>query len=346
MFIICEQSRILEMDRKLDKILKRLSQATGLSIRVQSYWFLASIDKAYDASIAITIGNKEYPYWITYRGKTNPPGSFEQEFNVIAIGEFTNQQKSKFIEKNLSYVSKDGDYSLPIRLSNDSSKFEIKKQKPNLTYETEPIRNFTSSKAMAKLVHLLLSTSKGPKKNQRAIASELDISLASVNKYLKELQAADYIVKDVKKIRFTNLRKILDLWTSEYTKKILPKLKTNYFEAMDENQKRNLRTNPVKLEHGYWGASKAADRLLSTELPSKLLIYSDRPKELIKELKLRPSESGNIGVREKFWKHEWPGMADGIVDLPLIYADLKESTDPRDSKVAEEIRELWLNSET
>jgi hypothetical protein len=98
------------------------------------------------------------------------------------------------------------------------------------------------------------------------------------------------------------------------------------------------------LKNGYWSAAKAADVLTKTELPEKFVIYSDKPLEVVKELRLRPSGSGKIEIRKKFWNFDWNEKDQGIVDLPLIYADLMESTDPRDLKTAREIREIWMRS--
>jgi hypothetical protein len=176
------------------------------------------------------------------------------------------------------------------------------------------------------------------------MANEVRISPAAVNKYLKELEEANYIVNDKPRIRFVDPGKILELWTVEYTKKLLPRTEKKTFDPYDDKQYKELRASPMMLKSGYWSAAKAADMIIKSELPERFIIYSDKQTGVMKELRLRPSASGRVEVRQKFWNFDWVEARQGIVSLPLIYADLMDSSDPRDMKIAKDVRKLWIKN--
>jgi DNA-binding Lrp family transcriptional regulator len=334
----------MNMDKYIKKSLNDFAKQTGLGIRIQSYWILASIDEAFDASIIIEVGRVEYPFWVHYnqQGKKRPrTGRLD---NILEMGDLTKDQKKKFLATKTPFLANDGDFSIPLTLSNTGS-FEIPKGKTAGKVKSQAVEHtLPSSESMAKFIHLLAATHQAPKRTQKIMADEVGISIAAVNKYLRELEESNYVVNDKKRLRFVDAGKFLELWTVEHIKKIQPRIEKQTFDPYDDKQYRELRANPIMLKNGYWSAAKAADVLTKTELPEKFVIYSDKPLEVVKELRLRPSGSGKIEIRKKFWNFDWNEKDQGIVDLPLIYADLMESTDPRDLKTAREIREIWMRS--
>jgi DNA-binding Lrp family transcriptional regulator len=332
------------MDKYIRKSLNYFAKQTGLGIRIQSFWILASIDEPFDASIVIEVGKAEYPFWVNYNQqgkKRSKPGRLD---NILEMGDLTKDQKKKFLETKTPFLANDGDFSIPLTLSNTNSFEKLSNKTAGRVESQAKEHTLPSSESMAKFIHLLAATSQAPKRTQKIMADEVGISVAAVNKYLKELEESNYIVNDKKKIRFVDVGKFLDLWTVEFIRKIQPGFEKQTFDPYDDKQYRELRANPVKLRNGYWSAAKAADVLTKTELPERFVIYSDNPLEVVKELRLRPSEGGRIEIRTKFWNFDWNEKAQGIVDLPLIYADLMDSADPRDLKSAREIREIWMRS--
>jgi DNA-binding Lrp family transcriptional regulator len=334
----------MNIDKQIKKALDRFSKQTGLDCSIQSYWIVASIDETFDAFIVITIGSAQYPYWVNYnqQGKKRlKSGKIE---NVLEMGDLSTAQKNKFLEKKTPFIANDGEFSIPITLSNIKSNHVRPAQTAGNVTAQAVENTFPSSESMARFIHFLAATHPSPKRTQRVMADEIGISTPAVNKYLKELQDANYIVNGKTIIRLVDPGKLLELWAVEYIKKILPRVEKHYFDAYDDKQFHELRANPIMLKNGYWSAVKAADILTRSELPENFVIYTDKPHEVVKELRLRPSKTGKIEIRKKFWNFDWKEKYKGIVDLPLIYADLMNSDDPRDLKTAREMREIWIRS--
>ncbi len=258
------------------------------------------------------------------------------------MGDLSEQQKRKFLEIRTPYIANDGDFSIPIIITNSATTKKWTSKKQNKNDSQRSGKAFTTSIAKAKFIHYLMAMNHESHKTQRQIADRIDVSLGAVNKYLKELVESNYIVNDSNRLRLVDPGKMLELWTVEYLRRILPKVEKHLFDANSDKQYMDLRTTPVKLKNGYWSGAKAADLVIGSELPNRFLIYSDSPHEVAKELRLRPTENGKIEIRKKFWNFDWKEEKQGIVDLPLIYADLMDSADPRDLKIAREIREIWI----
>lgn len=334
----------MKIEKNIAKSLKSFAKQTGLRISIQSYWILASIDQYFDASIIIEVAQAKYPFWVHYNQQGNKKAKAGKMENVLEMGDLTKEQKKKFLETKTSFLANDGDFSIPLTLSNINSHEAKASKSPGKITPQLAGRTLPSSESLAKFIHLLAATPQSPKRTQKIMADEVGISAAAVNKYLRELEESNYIVNDRRKVRFVDPGKFLELWMVECIKKILPKAEKYWFDPYDEKQYRELRTSPFILKNGYWSAAKAADAVTRTELPESFVIYSDRPQEVVKELRLRPSKEGKIEIRKKFWDFDWKEKVDGIVDLPLIYADLMDSANPRDMKTAREIREIWIRS--
>ncbi|HET9239586.1 MAG TPA: type IV toxin-antitoxin system AbiEi family antitoxin [Oligoflexus sp.] len=334
----------MNIEKSIKKSLNDFAKQTGLGIRIQSYWILASVDQAFDASIIIEVGGLEYPFWVNYNQQGKRKTKAEKIENVLEMGNLTREEKTKFLETKKPFLANNGEFSIPLTISNIKS-HEARISKTPGKIESRAAENtLPSSESLAKFIHLLAATSQSAKRTQKIMADEVGISVAAVNKYLKELEASNYIVNDRARIRFVDPGKFLDLWAVEYIKKLRPGISKITFDHYDEKQYREFRAGSVMLKNGYWSAAKAADVVMKSELPERFIIYSDKPQEVVKDLRLRPSEAGKIEIRKKFWDFDWKEKTQGIVDLPLIYADLIDSGDPRDLKTAREIREIWIRS--
>lgn len=169
----------------------------------------------------------------------------------------------------------------------------------------------------------------------RESAEETQLSLGVVNRYLSQLEAAGF----VKDHEFVDYKKLLAYWLADFDRYFLPKLEKTRFSPTKGETLDNLKGRTKPFKQCFWSGAKAVDVLLGTEVPSQFIIYTQNPKGLIVDLRLKPDSKGPIGVRNKFWTFELEQEIEGIAPLPLVYADLILSKDPCDHKAAKKIEE-------
>ncbi len=334
----------MNIDKKIKKSLDKFVKQTGLKCYIQTGFFLLSINEPFDGTIVIEIGKVGYPFLVRLNQNSERKPKSGSLSNILEMGSLSAVRKKMLQETKAAYIADDGDFFIPLTISNINSSNSLSPKAEGSITSALGRHTFPSSVPMAKFIHYLTAKSQMPKRTQQIMANEVGISPAAVNKYLKELEEANYIVNDKQRIRFVDPGKILELWTVEYTKRLLPRTEKKTFNPHDEMQFKELRVSPMMLKSGYWSAAKAADMIIKSELPERFIIYSDKPTDVMKELRLRPSESGQVEVRQKFWSFDWKEARQGIVNLPLIYADLVGSGDPRDMRIAKDVRELWIKS--
>lgn len=100
-------------------------------------------------------------------------------------------------------------------------------------------------------------------------------------------------------------------------------------------------SKPADISFAISGEQAIPDRVRH---PESLILYVDSdgtrrpPRELMLENRWRRDPDGNIVIRELFWR-DLPGI-DGrdAAPLPLVYADLLASHEPRQREVAQEMR--------
>lgn len=152
----------------------------------------------------------------------------------------------------------------------------------------------TSSKGMAQLIFTLLVDKFNTIKTQRELAHNTELSLGVVNKYISQLETCGFI----KDQTLVNYKRLLEYWVADFDRYIIGRIRIGRFSITSKDQSEDLRTKIILLKNGYWGGVKAADTLLNSELPSQFIVYTDKPNEIIKELRLRPDPEGSIEIRK------------------------------------------------
>ncbi len=293
----------------------------------------------FDAQLILKVGNLELPLWMDI-AQENITDSIKKATlftNMLIVGKLKKESRTKLEKLNISYITDTGEYFLPITLTNVGNK-DSSKVKP--TPKQEVNSTFSSSLGMTKLIFALLSLPETHRMTQKQIANITGLSTAIVNRYIRQLERLSYLIKERSRIRLRKLDRLIDQWVFEFEKFIAPTLDSKRWRSQHPEILKDIRNTSYKLENGYWSGTKAADVLLHSELPSDFTIYSANLPKLIRELRLTPDPKGSISTRNQFWDFNWEQKENKVVPLPLIFSDLINSNDPRDSKVAEKIRRM------
>ena len=198
----------------------------------------------------------------------------------------------------------------------------------------------------ARLVYGLLARPDFLALTQRELAQKIGIALGGVSRGLKQLTSRAYLSAAQTGKTQTLLRRdqLLDVWRSEYEHRLAPRLRRRRMSG-DIDALRALDVTTFGMQ---WGGEVAAERITGYLRPARYQLYAD-PKQtnafaqLAAAAKLRKDEDGNIEIIDRFWDFD---PADGdrrdTVPLPLMYADLMASGDPRCQQTAVMIRQRFL----
>ncbi len=181
---------------------------------------------------------------------------------------------------------------------------------------------------------------------QRELAQKIGVALGGVSSGLKQLIARGYVSAPQPKRTQTLLRKdqLLDVWRSEYEHRLAPRLRRRRMSG-DIDALRALDVTTFGMQ---WGGEVAAERITKYLRPVRYQLYADPKRtnafaQLAAAAKLRKDESGNIEIIDRFWHFDpVDGDRTDTVPLPLVYADLMASGDPRCQETAAMIRERFL----
>lgn len=202
----------------------------------------------------------------------------------------------------------------------------------------------------ARVVFALLARPEFLQITQRELAKKTGVSLGGVSTALAQLQARGFINKARSKQPRMLLRKeqLLDEWRHEYRSRLAPKL--------DEQARRMagdieaLQSAEVVAFGMQWGGEVAAQRITHFLRPVTYTLYANPAIQGLPRLaalaKLRKADDGNIKIVSRFWNFDPADSQHGdTVPLPLVYAELMASDDPRCQETAQLIREKILADE-
>ena len=170
----------------------------------------------------------------------------------------------------------------------------------------------------------------------RELATRTGVAHGSVGHVMNDLTALGYVFKLEGKRRLARRKRLLQQWAEAYPRSLRASISLGRFEPADEQVFE--RVDPSR--YGMlWGSEMAAKRLTGYLRPGTWTLYGDSfDHELLTTWKLRPDPQGRLEVLKRFWQFE-PGSANGMVPLPLIYADLLMNGDGRSLETAELIAE-------
>ena len=133
---------------------------------------------------------------------------------------------------------------------------------------------------------------------------------------------------------------LLTKWAEAYARKLKPKLFIGRYRAPNPDWWKEL--NATKYDM-VLGAEPAAARITGHLKPATITLYGDRAEpRLILDHALRADPQGDVEIAKRFWRVETDEAEKGLAPLPLIYADLLATGDPRCIETAGLIREQYV----
>ena len=212
--------------------------------------------------------------------------------------------------------------------------------------EATSARKGSMTPAATRLAFAFLSDAALLNAPYRALASALNMSIGAVSKGLEALAARGFVGIGTHGKRVLLARgRLVEEWTAGYLARIRPKCQTLQFSADNFTA---FESYPVpSWPSAAWGGEMAADLITRHLKPAHFTIYMDLAgknglQQMIKACRMRADASGNIEIVQPFWNMAQVGTDGKTVPLPVIYADLVSTLDPRNLTVAADICERIL----
>jgi len=181
----------------------------------------------------------------------------------------------------------------------------------------------------------------------RKIAATAGIALGAVGTVFGDLQQQGLITGHDTTFgrRLLEPNRLLDLWSITYPLRLRPKLHAHRFRAPNPDWWCDL--DPIEFD-AWWGGEVAADRLTGMLKPATQTMYvapgsaQQTLRTLVAKHRLRADPTGDFEVLDAFWNLPRGTIQPQVAPVPLVYADLMASLDPRSREVAKVVRDLAL----
>lgn len=182
----------------------------------------------------------------------------------------------------------------------------------------------------------------------RTLAKASGIALGNIGPYIQELKKEGYVKSYQNDILIIeNKDQLQKKWVELFVSVLRPKLKYGTFRFVGTDSISGWENIPAK--HFLWGGEPAGALLTNYLKPEKLTLYTTHSKpQLMKDLKLVPTEGGPIELMEAFWSEDEmknTGITPITVPPLLAYAELATSLDSRNKETAEKIKEIYLRND-
>jgi hypothetical protein len=204
----------------------------------------------------------------------------------------------------------------------------------------ETLTRLTPSKL--KLLFVFLSEDDILNKTYRKIQKISGVSIGTITKVINELEDKGYLTRKNKRRKIQNKALLIRQWVSAYNETLRPKLIMGYYKAVHKNWYEKI---DLKQFNACWSGEVAADKLTHYLTPHFSSLYIDgQPNKLIllNSLKTSSEHDADLEILGKFWhfeNKENPLLAPAL----LIYADLINSSEPRNIEVAKQVYDEFID---
>lgn len=194
-----------------------------------------------------------------------------------------------------------------------------------------------------KIILVLLTQPQAVNATVRALAEMAEVAHGTAATVLKEL-IGPYVQQFPKERggrRLIHIEELLDRWADVYARKLYPKTLIKRYRAAEENWWKAVDPAPYGM---CWGAETAAAKITQYLDPGIVTLYCKQqidPKFLLMN-RLREDPTGNVEFRKRFWPLPQTETTPMYAPLPLIYADLRATQDPRCIDTATRIKAMYL----
>ena len=328
------------------RVIKRTAHGLNIDVRLEA----ALRENATEMPLAVfrvSVGDDVRDF----NAKKMPPGkltsaallSNAHQANLLLFDYVEMQIGTNLHKRGIAFADLAGNMHLPL---NQSLIYVLGQPDRNANTRAAPLLPGLSGTLNARLVFGLLARPDFLALTQRDLAQQIGIALGGVSRGLKQLTARAYVSAPQTGNTQTLLRKdqLLDVWRSEYEHRLAPKLRRRRMSG-DIDALRALDVTTFGMQ---WGGEVAAERITGYLRPVRYPLYADPKRtnafaQLAAAAKLRKDDDGNIEIIDRFWDFDpIDGDRRDTVPLPLVYADLMASGDPRCQETAAIIRERFL----
>jgi hypothetical protein len=209
-------------------------------------------------------------------------------------------------------------------------------------------RNRAFTKTGLKIILYLLENKEALNFTYRKLAEEIGVALGNINYVIEGLKEAGFILAlNNKNMMFQNKKALLDRWITGYGETLKPANFIGAYKFWKTENIRDWNLLPVHAGKTNWGGEPAAEFLTQYLNPAQLTVYTTEKQTLMKEWTLLPqntTENAHVLMYNKFWKRDEIGNQN-LAPIPLIYADLILTDDPRCLEAAAMIYEKFLKDE-
>jgi hypothetical protein len=261
--------------------------------------------------------------------------TIDDDLPVLVITTFIGEAIGAVLrDRGIDYVDAVGN----ARLAWDSVLVDVRGRRAGPTPRPRPedraARAF--SRSGVQVVFALLAWPELTARPLRAIAAAAGVSLGSAKIVMDELVAGRYVYRSDGVRHLAHGKELLSRWAEAYSISLFPKLQLGRFSGGQAQWWRD----PSLLEAGVQLGGEAASELVDPYLRSvTVTLYADTPPlRLLIRHRLRRDEDGEVSVRRRFWTPPDGGPVEALVPLPLIYADLLATGEPRQREHAQRLR--------
>jgi hypothetical protein len=181
----------------------------------------------------------------------------------------------------------------------------------------------------------------------REIAEKAGVAHGSVGWVMGELPHRGFLYdfgpdKGGRKLR--RIDELLAEWAAAYARRLRPSLVLGRFRSNDPNWWTHFHP---RIYHALLGSEPAAAKVTKHLRPEVITLYVHKIEpRLLVDHALRADPNGNVEIAQRFWNFDTVEAEEGLTPLPLIYADLLATGDPRSIETADLVRERFLAAQS
>lgn len=201
------------------------------------------------------------------------------------------------------------------------------------------LENFLNPTSLRLLLSFLIDPTIGLRP-YRQIAERADISLGAVGTTLQKLKNGGFVKQNNDSYSLLDKQRSFEAWVHSYPSTLRPKLNSKRFSCSSKDWHKDVILQEIR---GFWSGEVAVDKLLHNLKPSTQTLYIAADfyeigiDHLVRKFKLLPNPNGTIEILSGFWPLFLGEIVSDIAPLPVVYADLLCSLDPRNIEAAKEL---------
>jgi hypothetical protein len=322
----------MDVDRLLDEALQRLAD-TGIQAELPP-----DADSGTDIRLFGPTGDRRYELQLKARisAESARAVTTSADRSLLVVAPYVPKAAADVLRRNdIHYIDAAG--NMYVRW--DGLLIDVWGHRRKLSISPEatgrPARMFKS--AGLKVLFLLLCEPTAADRPYRIVAAQSGASLGTVQGVFQELDEGGYL--DAERRTLHRTRELFDRWVEAYILNLWPTLTIARYTAPDPTWWMSA-DDSLSAFGAQWGGESAAHRLNPHLRPGSAVIYaSSTLRDLILAQRFRKADgAGNVEIRHRFWSFTTTPPTP-IVPIPLVYADLIASADPRQREAAADLRE-------